>query len=821
MLREIVLRPVRLVRRFPAFVAGVSISLALGIGVNTSLIGLVEATMLRSLGVASPDGLIWVQLLRPQSTPTALGAASYPVVKLLEHHTRTFSKVTAFVEFQEVFSEPGNPEIVVGEFVTPLYFETLGLQPATGRVWHQRSTASELEGVVISTRLWRRRFGTQTNVVGHRVHINGHPLTIIGVLPDAFRGLQMPSIRPTDVFVPITLMPQVSSRVRDPQVLSQIDWRGFRVVARMAPGVTVTQAQHVLDAVSEEVKRLSPGLSDARLVAMPIQQGFIHPGLDTFAVPIAGILMALSGLVLIVVCANLVNLFLARAIHRQVEMATRASLGAKRWQLFVLPVTEVLFLSLGAGVLAGALTPLAWQYLLGTLPKHSLIHTVAIEPEVGLRLVLLTALISGSAGLLIGIVPALRSATPDLSGELLREGGFVSRGRRSSLVRSACLTAQVSVSSLAVVVAVMFASAAVRLQRHDIGFGNSHAVLFGVDFRLQKDYSVERAKRLLNQLRERAFESGSTRRATTIDFLPLGTRRDPATVRLEGEPADYVDYYRFGDLLRVGPGYFEIVNTPILRGRGFTKDDGTGGPPVVVVSQMSAERLWPGQNPIGKRLEVRRGTQMAEVVGVAGDTDVRFVGERRAMLFYVPFEQHFSPEAQVVVESTEPPAAVIQRMKNALAELDPDVAIVNAASIDDWVAMWMWPYRITSKVIGMFALISLVISLVGVYAVTLYTTAQRTREIGIRVACGASPLAVVKSIVASVAWPVLLGLVGAALLVPATSTVISRAFFRMLDTDGIVIGLGLLFVAFTAFMSACIPAWRSLRRSPAEALRHL
>jgi putative ABC transport system permease protein len=809
----------RRLQRSPAHSLAVISTLAIGISVNVTVFGLVSAIMLRPSGVHSPEELISVHMLSPDAASDALGAMSYPVFSALEAEHNLFSGAAAYFEFQEAWADPLGTEIIAGEFISPGYFSTLGVDPILGRVGSATDVNPSEDTVVISERLWRRRFGRHASVIGTTVRINNQPMTIVGVLPDSFRGLQLPTIRPTDAFVDIRNMRRISSSVRDPNILSRFDWLGFRVVARLRAGATLEQAQSRLVGLSAEFAHQSPRLKEQRLVAEPFLRQLIHPGFDPYALPIAGALLGIAAVVLVAVCANVANLLLARTLVQEAEFAVRFALGATRLRLFLLTAADVLLLGMAGGIVGGILARLGWEWSVRSLPAHSLLHTVSVEPSFDPLTLGYTVGISLVGCCALGVIPALRGMRA--SSARLTGGVFASPGRVSTGMRSALLTVQVCASSFAIVLAAFFLSAGFRLAHRDIGISSQRAVLLGIDLALHPHYSETQGRALARTMLDESMRLPDVIRATLIDWLPLGTGRDPATIRLDGESPSHVDYYRFGDIIRTGPGYFEIVATPILKGRGLRPSDVEGSIPVVVVSQSTANRLWPGEDPIGKRLLIAADAPQVQVIGVAKDTDVRFVGERTAMLFYVPFEQQYSPRIQLLVQSREAPAVALQRVRQVVMARAPDVAIVNAASLDDWISMWTWPYSVSSIILTVFAAIAIVISMMGVYSLLTFAVTHRQRELGIRAACGASNKRLLLTVSTGAILPVTAGTLIGSMAAVLGAEAASRIFLGLLERNmaaaaACAIGI-MVFAAFVGY----VPARKILRGNPADVLRRL
>lgn len=820
--RQTIRLSVRSLRHSPWFSAGVVATLALGIAASTFFFALVSGIARRPLGITSPENVVSIRLLDKQRRGTnQLGLTPAVLSGVLATNHDVFADVAAFAELDAAMYFDGRSDVVVGEFVSPTYFSTLGVRPLLGRVLSSNDALDSDEGVVISERIWRRRLGARHDVIGQTLRIGSAQLSIVGVLSREFRGLQLPSIRPSDVFVPLTLMNRVHPSFGAEPPWRDPSWFGLRTIARLQSGVSLPQARAVagnaVTLLAKDIRRIR----EKELALAPVESTLMFPGWDRYVRPLIAAIVIMGGLLLAAVCANIAALLTSRLATRRPELAIRRALGASRGRLTTQLMAENLILTAGGSALGILLASLSGQLLQLALPSHSLIYTVAVEPAIDARVIAFAIAVSVACAAAFGLAPSWRASNQDPGAALNVQIATEPLRRSSSKLRSTFLGVQFFVCTFCVMFAVFFLYAAVRLERRDIGFGNDRAATVSVDLTLHEYYDEARGRLFFRRLRDTVNGQPWADATARTDFLPIGTRRDPADFRLEGEAPDSVDYYRFGDILRVDPSYFAITRTPLLRGRAFLDADSAGSVPVAIVSAKTAARLWPGLSPLGQKIQVTEDEPFREVVGVAGDTDVRFIGERKALLIYVPWEQSYSAEGQLLVESSEPPAVVARRVRQIVYTLDPQVAVVNASSLTDWIELWKWPYRALAAVFSCLAVMSVTVALLGAYASSAYSSARATREIGIRLACGSTREAIVRHMVLRTSRPAFLGILMGAAAAWALAGPAHAVFFGLLERNAVLAALAVAGTVSWTILSSLGPVLNALRRGPAEALRAL
>lgn len=822
MWRQTVGRSVRVLRHSPWFSMGVVATFALGIATSAFFFALVSGTVGRPLGISNAEEVVSVRLLYTQRGTNVLGLTPRVLSELLAAHHDTFADVAAFAELEAALYFDGRSDVVVGEFVSPEYFSTLGLRPQLGRALMPDDPNDSAEGaVVVSERLWRRRLGARDDIVGQPLRVGSAQVTIVGVLPGEFRGLQLPSIRPSDVYVPLRLMNQVQPSLGAEPPWRNDSWFGLRTVARLQRGVSLPQAQAVADSAVALLARDVERIRDKELVLAPIEDTLMFPGMDRYVRPLVVAVALMGALLLATVCANIAALLMSRLAARQSELAIRRALGASRGRLTALLMTENLLLALAGSALGLLIAAAGGRVLQLAVPSHSLIYMMAVEPAMDGRVIAFAIAVSMACAAAFGLAPSWCASKQNPGMTLNVHMATPSSHRGTGKLRGMFLGVQFFVCTFCVMFAVFFLYAAVQLERRDLGFGNDRAATVSVDLTLHERYDEARGRVFFRRLRETVASQAWADATARTDFLPIGTRRDPADFRLEGEGPGVVDYSRFGNLLRVDPPYFAITRTPLLRGRAFLDVDTDGAAPVAIVSAKTAARLWPGLDPIGQKVQVTEEEPFREVVGVAGDTDVRFIGERKALLIYVPWEQSYSPEGQLLVESSDPPAVVAERVRQMVYTLDPEVAVVNASSLTDWIGLWKWPYRVLAALFSCLAVISVAVALLGAYASSAYSSARATREIGIRLACGSTRAAIVRHMLLRTSRPAFLGILMGAAAAWALAGPARVVFFGLLERNGVFAALVVAAAVSWTIFSALGPVLRALRRGPAEALRAL
>jgi predicted permease len=806
---------IRMLRKSPGFTAVAVVSLALGIGINTSIFSLVNAVLIRPLpSVAEPERLVWF------SAP-----ASYPNFEDYRAQAEVFDAMTAANGTNEFSLQTGGePELVRGEFVTADYFRVLGVEAARGRTFVEEDEQARTPVAVISDNLWRTRYGADGSLVGRDIHINGMAFKVVGVAPQDFIGTEVGLKR--ELWLPLAMYTQLNpSLAADAEGAEQTDMLRRRnthwlnIVARLKDGVTREQAESAMMTIAARLnetyrnRNRQEALLSVRLIKF---SGGIDPRDRADALPFAGLSMAVVALVLLIACANVASLLLARAALRQRETAVRQALGASRFRLVRQWLTESLLLSMLGGT-AGLLLAM-WTT---DLIRHYASATPLAHLDLGLDKAVLafTSIVSVATGIIFGLAPALQVSRPDLTTALKGDGaaGAGTTHRRSRL-RRAFVVAQVTLSVVLLIGAGLFLRSMRGAQSIDPGFRVDKGLTVPVDLGLMR-YTKERGLTFYEELQARVSAQPGVESASVMQFVPLGFSFAQREIIREGatrEDGSHGTGYNV-----VGAGYFKTMGIALVRGREFTSEDREGAPPVVVVNETLARRLWPNEEAVGKRVNLEGGAgAFAEVVGVARDGKYASLGETARPFVYEPMLQSYNPRMTLVVRTKEDPRGVAGAVKTQLRVLEPKLPVAEAKTLAEQVALSLFPARVAAWLLGSFGLLALVLAGVGIYGIVAYSVSQRTHEIGVRLALGATGRDVLRMVVGEGLRVVALGIALGLALALAATRLVASFLYGVSATDFATFTVIPLLLAAVALLASYIPARRAARVDPMTALRY-
>lgn len=807
---------VRALLKNPGFTAVAVLTLALGIGVNSTVFSIVNAFLFRPLPVKDADQL--VVLATKDSTFEVPYEVSYPNYQDLRDRTDVFSDVLACTNGVFNMASEGQPERTFAQLVTGNYFSMLGVEAAAGRTFtaEEGRVPGAQPVVVLSYGCWQQRFGGNESAIGRTIKLNGVPFTIIGAAPQSFTGTE--SVLALDIYVPLgtedRLYPKSAGRH------AQRGDTELRVMARLKPGVSVDQARAAVDVLARQLEQEYPETNKATTFAMELETRSRPVISISQNVPrIAGVFMALVGLVLLIACANVANLMLGRAMSRQKETAIRLALGASRVRVIRLLLTESVVLALAGGMIGWLLSYWAIDWLANIRVSTDAPIRFAIEPDwrvqvFSLGIALLTGLISGFG-------PALQTTSPNLS-ESLKEGGRTSAASGRHRIRSVLVVGQVAVSLLVLICAGLFIQSAKNAEKMDFGFRTENLSMASMDPEAQ-GYDETRGRQFFKQLVDRARELPGVIDASVGSNTPLGFSNSIADVFFEGRAAGRQEEERttiFNTI--VGQGYFQTMGTAVLRGREFNERDDKSSPRVALVNETMARRYWPEQDALGKRFAIKREGPFLEVVGIVRDGKYVFIGEDPRAFFYLPFEQNYRGDMTLFLHSAGDDAAALAGVRRVVRDLDVDLPLYDAKTMTshlrDGLALLF--VRLGARLATAFGLLGLALAVVGVYGVVSYSVSQRTHEIGVRMALGASPGDVLKLVARQGLMLTLVGVaigLGASVLV---TRVMTSLLYGISATDPVTFGIVALLLAGVALAASLIPASRALRVDPMVALRY-
>ncbi len=800
----------RTLTRQPSFSLVALLTLALGIGANTAIFSIVNTVLLRPLPYREPDRVV---LLWSHWTNWAKTWVSEPELADYQRQARSLEHVAGFTSASfNLTGGPGSePLRVVGAQVQAAMFDALGAQPIAGRVFSaDEDRPGRARVVVLAEGLWRSRFGSDPSAVGRTIELDAVPYTVVGVLPSALRiPLDYASRAPAQLWVPLALGPA------DPQERGN---HGLNALARLKPGVSLAQAQAEIDTITRGFLQQYPANYDDKfgltLVPAPLEvSGEIRPALL--------MLLLAVGAVLLIACANVANLLLARAESRHKEIAVRVALGAGRARIVGQLLTESMLLSLAGGLAGAALAYALTQWLVALDPlKIPRAHEIALDA----RVLAFAAAVSVLTGILAGVAPALQLSRTDLQ-PALKEGGRDSRGG-SGRLRRVLVTSQIAASVVLVAAAMLLARSFARLLEVDAGF-NAERVLTLRTSLPEATYADSASMvRAYREIGRRLRESPGVVAAGAITGLPLASTRGDWGIRVEGRPTDPRENLA-ADWQVATPGYFEALGTPLRAGRTFTDADTASSLGVIIVNETMAAKFWPGASPVGRRMAMGSNDRWLTVVGVVADIHHRGLDAVPRPEMYRPHAQFRYGDAAAPAVSTMTwavrtvgdPRAAVGHARAAIREVDARLGISDVATLEQVVADSTSDRRLNMLLFVLLGTLALALATVGVYGVVAYSVSQRTHEIGVRMAIGARPRDVVRLMLDEGGRLAIAGVAAGSIAALLGARLIRGLLFNVSATDPmtfVAVPLGLLAVALLA---SYIPARRATRVDPVIALR--
>jgi predicted permease len=810
-LRESTLALRSLAKR-PAFSIMIVATLALGIGASTALFSILHALVLRSLPVADPGRLVVVS--RNQIS------LQYPLFRYLEAHSTTLEGVAAFRSASWRVRTATGTERIKGTLVSGSYFRVLGVMPALGSAITEADDATPGAGgrrgavAVLGHGFWIRQFGGEPGVVGSRVFLNEHPFTIVGVAPPGFTGTEVGDS--PDVFAPMTLQPVLLPSLGRGLFEARSNW--IRIIARLGRGVDSGQDEAELTALqrayNQQILDSLPGavidaaarrsLLEQRISLLPGSAGI--SGLrQQYSKPLA-VLMAVMGLVLLVMCANIASLLLSRAASRRHETAIKLGLGASRPRLIAGLLSESLFLAL-AGTVAGVLLArVGRDTLLTYLPTERI-----LDAPLDRSVLLFAAALAAGGVLLFGLVPALQSTSLDVAPEL-KSGG----GRKSARApfRKALVGFQVAVSLVVVLGSVLFLRSLQALLSGDAGVERESILMAAVD--VPQGRAMEVYPRLLAEMRTLPGVSS----AALSDSGPLGTHTGwniflPGYVPGPDEPREspWVGF--------ISPGYFATMAIPLLAGRDFDDRDVSATRNVMIVNETFARHYFGAENPIGRSIGLRQGIYDVEIVGVVKDVKATGLREAPLRMVYVPYRPGpWGLQMVVHLRTSGPPTAVAASFRQRIRQLDETIPVFGVRTVREEIAGSLLRERLVATLSGLFGGLALLLAAIGLYGVLSHGVARRTREFGIRIAVGAGPGDIATHVLSEAGRVVGAGIAGGLLSAWLLARVVSSLLYGVDAGDPVSAGIAVAVLAASGGLAAWLPARRASRVDPILALRN-
>jgi predicted permease len=805
----------RMLWKTPGFTLVALVSLALGIGVNTAIFSLFNAVLIRS-----------VPVIRDQTRIMWLRApSSYPDYSDYSEQAQSFEGMAAITGTSEFsLTRGGEPELITGEFVTSNYFSLLGVGASRGRTFSEEDGRTPAPVVVISHNLWQTRFDSDASIVGRQITLNGLGFTVVGVAPERFIGTEVGLNR--ELWVPLSMQPVLNPPGAGRAVEGATDalrernnhW--LKVFARLKDNVAREQAEAELTSIARRVSEANGGRFGAeqlRSVKLLRMTGGMDPSDQEEALPIAGIVMGVVALVLLVACANIAGLLVARAAVRRRETAIRQALGASRPRLIRQWLTESVLL----GVLGGALGLLLALWANDILVSYARATPLAsLDLSLDYRVLVYTFVVSVTTGIVFGLAPALQASRLDIVTALKSEDALARAGSRRSRLRAVFVAAQVTLSVVLLVGAGLFIRSLQNAHTIDPGFRVERALSVPVNLGLLR-YKMAEGQNFYRELLARVSAQSGVESASLVRFAPLGLSYAQGQVVAEGQQRREGDYGTNVGFNIVGPAYFRTLGTPLLRGREFTDADREGSTRVAVVNESLAETLWPGEDPLGKRVSFEGAAgPFLEVVGVARDVKYRSLGDRARPYIYQPVLQTYEPKMTLVVRTAGDPRSLAGTVREQIHALDANVPVADVKTLEEQFDLSLLPARVAAWTLGGFGLLALALAAVGVYGVVSYSVAQRTREIGVRVALGAQARDVLRLVLGEGLFVVGIGIAIGLLLALAATRVVAGFLYGVGATDPVTfVGVPLVLGA-VALAASLVPARRATKVDPMVALRY-
>ena len=789
---------IRSLLKRPAFTVVALIALALGIGANTAIFSLVNAVLLRPLPFPESDRLVWVW----GNIRNAGSHASVSPLDFLDYRKQN----KTFEQFAATFGVPlhlnltgsGEPERLTAAGVTGNYFQALGVRPALGRTFLLENESPGRDQVtVLSYGLWQKRFAGDPAIVNKTVTLDGKTCEIIGVMPPDF------SPQTAELWIPINFDFSPEMKQRKAHFL--------RPIGKLKAGVTLAQAQADIDAIARQLEEQYPGTNTGwSLRLVPLREqivGNIKPTLF--------ILFGAVGFVLLIACANVANLLLVRAAARQKEIALRTVLGAGRLRIMRQMITESLLLALLGGGL-GTLLAIWGVDLLVTASAGSIPPTAQVRIDA--TVLVFTLLIALLTGVLFGLAPALRTMKLNLS-ESLKEGGRgASAGAQRHRTRSLLVVLESAIAVVLLIGAGLLVRSLIQLQNTSPGFDAHNVLTMRVDLPRQKYATPDKSANFFEQLQSRVGSLPGVESVGLVTELPLSGQPNDMPFTVEGRPPVTIDQAFDADFRRVNHHYFQALRIPLLRGRNFTEQEVRQSAKVLVISDLLAREVFPNEDPLGKRLVTAIGDRVFEIIGIVGDVRHRALEAQPAAAMYMPtYETGWT---NVVIRTQGDPAGLAAAVRKEVQAIDPDQPVADVKTMEQWVDTSVAAARYRTALLGLFAVVALMLASTGIYGVMSYSVAQRTHEIGVRMALGARQLDVLRLVIRQGMTLVLvgvgLGLVGAI----ALTRVMATLLFGVSAKDPVTFAAVATLLSVVALVACYIPARRAAKVDPLVALRY-
>jgi predicted permease len=814
----------RWLRKSPGFALVAIVSLAIGIGFNTALFAITDALLFKPLPVAAPSRLVDVFTSGSPGASNRFSTSSYPDYLDLKAQNGVFDDMVGYSPMFAALNLGDRSRLTLGEAVTGNYFRVLGVAAHRGRTLLPEDDAPDAPRVaMISYRYWSRELAAAPAAVGGTLRIRGNPFTIVGIAPPSFTGM-VPVLAP-EIWIPVSASLEVEPLglhdvVPSPTGTTRLDRRGDRwlfIRARLHPGASIEQARSNVELLISRLAAAFPATNKDRLGAVKATTDVhFHPAADPVLVPVAAGLMAAVGLVLLIACANVASMLLARASGRQREMGVRLAIGATRGRLVQQLVTEALVLSM-IGAAVGTL--LAWWVTrLAASVSLPLPVPLVLELRLDTRVLMFTMTTSLLAGIVAGLAPAVHASKPDLVADLRGELPVARAGGRMWTQRDVLVSGQIAVTAVLLVAAALLTRSLIAAQRTRVGFPIEHLAVLSMDTGMVR-YSAERSGQFYETALQRVRTLPGVERAALATRVPFSLNANRWEVwvparHLPGGPGESVE------VTTVSSEYFDTIGIRIVEGRSFTGDERPDTPFVAVVNEAFARRYWAGENAVGRTFRSRNSDgPVFEIIGVAADHKVRTVTEAPTPFLHVARTQRPSPYSFVIARTRGDAVTLLRDMRRELLSLEPNLVFVENQTMEAQVGATLFPARAGAWLVGGVGAVAMMLAAIGLYGVIAYSVARRTREVGIRIALGAHPSSVLGLVMREGLLLTVAGLTAGCLLAIVAARAIAGVLYGVGAADWTSWAIAMVILLTVSVLANLIPASRAARVNPSVALR--
>ncbi|MGA9770724.1 MAG: ABC transporter permease [Blastocatellia bacterium] len=799
---------IRMLIKKPGFTVVAVLTLALGIGANTAIFTAVDRALLRPFPYKNPDALVHLSETSPRKD-FGEHEASYPDYLDWRAQNNAFEELAGYSRGSVTFTGRGEPELIQATRVTSSFFPLLGVDASLGRTFLPGEDAVGAERlVVLSHGIWQRRFGRDPQIIGQQIALNGANFTVVGVLPQSFHFAKVGA---SELWLP--LRPQ--SR--------QLERRGLywlNVIARLKPNVSQQQADSEMSAIAGRIEEQFPDSHTGLGIKItPLRDDIVGP-----VKPLLLVLLGAVAFVLLIACANVANLLIARASSRRREIAIRMALGSGRLRLIRQLLTESMLLALAGGVAGLLLAVWGIDLLMAAIPGSLIAQMPYLEGlSLDVKMLGFTFALSLLTGLIFGIAPAYQASKPDLT-EALKEGGKSSTGARRARLRSLLVVSEIALALVLLIGAGLMIKSMSRLLAVNPGFNTGNLLTFGLMLPPNRYPEASRAVAFHEQLLTRIEGLPGVKGAATTDLLPLNGGGNTGTLQIEGQPDAAPDERTEFNIRTISPNYFSVMGIPLVKGRFFTERDNNDLPKMLVINQTMADRVFPDGDALGRRVVFTFDAmkQPWEIIGIVGDENVTSLDVKITPIVYSSYLQDAGSQFNVVARTTADPTGVINAVRSEVRALDPDLPMFAEMTMQQLIdnSPSTFLRRYPAFLIGAFAIASLCLAMLGIYGVISYSVTERTHEIGIRMALGAQRSDVLRLVVGQsmrlAVAGIALGIVGAL----ALTRIMTSLLYDVSATDPQTFIITSLVLTGVALGACFAPARRATKVDPGIALRY-